>query len=443
MSKSHEKIEKNVGLMAVLIAVAVSFGGLAEIVPLMYQAEAIEPLPGVKPYPALAAGRARRLRPRGLLQLPLADGAHAALRDRALRPLLAGRRIGVRPPVPVGQQAHRAGPRARRRPLFGRLAPRAPGQPARRGARVQHAGFPWLATNVVDGAQVARRMRALRTLGDPYSGCRDRRRPRGRPARPNSMPWSPTCRVWGSTPRRETDTHAFRNHHRHPAAAVHRRLGLGLEPEAQARVRRGRAACRSRTPTPPGAAAMTAGWSMVRHRARGAQHHRLRVAAVVDGPAPPGDSAPDQTSHVWDGDITEYNKPLPRWWINLFYLTIVFSLGYLAWYPGAGSFAGSRAGRRRPSTRATRRRATQARCHVRAFRGTSRSPLLAATPQALTLGKSIFGNTARPATAPAAAARPATRTSPTRSGTGVARRSRCCRPCSTAAGPRCPSGAPR
>jgi cytochrome c oxidase cbb3-type subunit II len=55
---SHEKVEKNVGLMAVLIAVAVSFGGLAEIVPLMFQAEAIEPLEGVKPYPALElAGR--------------------------------------------------------------------------------------------------------------------------------------------------------------------------------------------------------------------------------------------------------------------------------------------------------------------------------------------------------------------------------------------------
>ena len=54
----HEKIEKNVGLMAVLIAVAISFGGLAQIVPLMFQAEAIEPLEGVKPYPALQlAGR--------------------------------------------------------------------------------------------------------------------------------------------------------------------------------------------------------------------------------------------------------------------------------------------------------------------------------------------------------------------------------------------------
>ncbi len=53
-----------------------------------------------------------------------------------------------------------------------------------------------------------------------------------------------------------------------------------------------------------------------------------------------GDSA-QTTGHVWDGDITEYNKPLPRWWINLFYLTIVFAIGYLVWYPGMGNFAGT------------------------------------------------------------------------------------------------------
>ncbi len=55
---THEKIEKNVALMAVLVTIAVSFGGLAQIVPLMFQAEAVQPLPGVKPYPALElAGR--------------------------------------------------------------------------------------------------------------------------------------------------------------------------------------------------------------------------------------------------------------------------------------------------------------------------------------------------------------------------------------------------
>jgi cytochrome c oxidase cbb3-type subunit 3 len=54
----------------------------------------------------------------------------------------------------------------------------------------------------------------------------------------------------------------------------------------------------------------------------------------------PGDPAPNDTSHVWDEDLTELNRPMPRWWVNLFYLTIVFSLGYLAWYPGLGAFAG-------------------------------------------------------------------------------------------------------
>lgn len=45
--------------------------------------------------------------------------------------------------------------------------------------------------------------------------------------------------------------------------------------------------------------------------------------------------------HVWDGDLQEYNNPLPRWWIGLFYLTIVFAIGYLVLYPGFGNYAGT------------------------------------------------------------------------------------------------------
>src|SRR3546814_7206007 len=45
------------------------------------------------------------------------------------------------------------------------------------------------------------------------------------------------------------------------------------------------------------------------------------------------------TGHVWDGDLREYTKPMPRWWIIWFYLTIVFAIGYLVWYPGFGNFA--------------------------------------------------------------------------------------------------------
>ena len=44
--------------------------------------------------------------------------------------------------------------------------------------------------------------------------------------------------------------------------------------------------------------------------------------------------------HVWDEDLAEYNNPLPRWWMWMFYLTIVFGLAYLVLYPGLGSFAG-------------------------------------------------------------------------------------------------------
>lgn len=49
----------------------------------------------------------------------------------------------------------------------------------------------------------------------------------------------------------------------------------------------------------------------------------------------------DNTSgHVWDEDIREMNNPLPRWWVGMFVITIIFSLFYLAAYPGLGSFAG-------------------------------------------------------------------------------------------------------
>lgn len=50
--------------------------------------------------------------------------------------------------------------------------------------------------------------------------------------------------------------------------------------------------------------------------------------------------ATESTGHVWDGDITELNNPLPRWWFVMFILTIVFTVAYLAFYPGLGNFAG-------------------------------------------------------------------------------------------------------
>ncbi len=47
------------------------------------------------------------------------------------------------------------------------------------------------------------------------------------------------------------------------------------------------------------------------------------------------------TGHIYDEDLVELNNPLPRWWLWMFVITIVFSLGYLYLYPGLGSYKGS------------------------------------------------------------------------------------------------------
>lgn len=46
------------------------------------------------------------------------------------------------------------------------------------------------------------------------------------------------------------------------------------------------------------------------------------------------------TGHVWDDDLKELNTPLPRWWLHLFNITIIFALVYLVFFPGLGNFAG-------------------------------------------------------------------------------------------------------
>jgi cytochrome c oxidase cbb3-type subunit 3 len=107
----------------------------------------------------------------------------------------------------------------------------------------------------------------------------------------------------------------------------------------------------------------------------------------------PGDPKPEDTSHVWDGDLTEYNKPLPKWWINLFWITIVFGVGYLLWYPGFGNFAGY--SKWSSQQEHAQRKAAYAATLEETFAPFKGQPIdvLAANPEALKLGRSIFSNT--------------------------------------------------
>ncbi len=169
MSNPHEKIERNVGLMAMLIAVAVSFGGLAEIVPLMYQAETIQPLPGVKPYPALQlAGR----------DIYVREGCYNC-HSQMVRTLrfeteryghysLAGESVYDRP---FQWGSKRTGPDLAR--IGGRYSDdwhRAHlNNPRDVVPESNMPSFPWLAQTTIDGQRIATHMRALQRLGDPYS----------------------------------------------------------------------------------------------------------------------------------------------------------------------------------------------------------------------------------------------------------------------------------
>ena len=61
---------------------------------------------------------------------------------------------------------------------------------------------------------------------------------------------------------------------------------------------------------------------------------RLRIPSTKE------EDGSETTGHVWDEDLRELNNPLPRWWLGLFWITIVFSIVYLVLYPGLGRYEG-------------------------------------------------------------------------------------------------------
>ncbi len=168
---SHEKIETNIGWMAILIAVVISFGGLAEIVPLMYQAEAIEPLPGVKPYEPLAlAGR----------DIYVREGCYNC-HSQMVRTLrfeteryghysMAGESVYDRP---FQWGSKRTGPDLAR--IGGRYSDDWHrvhlGNPRDVVPLSNMPGYPFLAKTPVDVDSIIADMHALKTIGDPYSNA--------------------------------------------------------------------------------------------------------------------------------------------------------------------------------------------------------------------------------------------------------------------------------
>jgi len=96
--------------------------------------------------------------------------------------------------------------------------------------------------------------------------------------------------------------------------------------------------------------------------------------------------------HVWDGDLQERNNPMPRWWLMLFYISIVFCLVYFLLYPALGSYAGTLAwsSRAQYETEVARAQSKYGPLYA-AFAGRDAADLVK-DPKAMALGHSLFAN---------------------------------------------------
>jgi cytochrome c oxidase cbb3-type subunit III len=105
----------------------------------------------------------------------------------------------------------------------------------------------------------------------------------------------------------------------------------------------------------------------------------------------PGEAAKGEvTGHVWDGDLQERNNPMPRWWLILFFATIVFCLVYFLLYPSLGGFKGVLGWSKQSQYAQEMAEAAERYGPMyAAFRGQD-IPALAANPKALALGRSLF-----------------------------------------------------
>ena len=103
-------------------------------------------------------------------------------------------------------------------------------------------------------------------------------------------------------------------------------------------------------------------------------------------------AADNSTGHVFDEDLVEMNNPLPRWWMILFVLTVLFSFGYVAVFPGLGSLPGQFGWTSHNQLEAEQQAANAAMAQVYAgFKGLPAAEL-SHNPKAMAIGERLFIN---------------------------------------------------
>jgi cytochrome c oxidase cbb3-type subunit 2 len=169
MASAHDKVEKHLGLLVILIVVVVSVGGLVEIVPLFFQRSTTEAVEGLKPYSALQLeGR----------DIYVREGCYVC-HSQMIRPFraeteryghysVAGEFVYDRPfqwgSKRTGPDLHRVGGRYSDEWHVAHLM-----NPRDVVPESIMPGYPWLAANKLDRDTIRRKLRALKRLGHPYT----------------------------------------------------------------------------------------------------------------------------------------------------------------------------------------------------------------------------------------------------------------------------------
>ncbi len=169
MATGHEKVEKNIGLMIVLVLIVVSIGGLVQIVPLFFQDSMTEPIAGLKPYsPLRLSGRDIYIRESCMVCHSQMIRPFRAETERYGHYSVAGEFVYDRPfqwgSKRTGPDLHRVG--GRYSDEWHQVHMTNPRDVVPESIM---PGYPWLEENELDGSDIQKKMEVLRTLGAPYS----------------------------------------------------------------------------------------------------------------------------------------------------------------------------------------------------------------------------------------------------------------------------------
>ncbi|OFA33246.1 cytochrome c oxidase, cbb3-type subunit II [Glaciecola punicea] len=169
MKNPHELIEKNVGLLTILVLIAISFGAMAQILPLMFQQQVLEPVKGLRPYTAL------EMEGRDIYIREGCVGCHSQM----IRPFrseteryghysVAGESVWERPFLwgskRTGPDLARVGERYSDEWHRVHLI-----NPRNVVPESNMPGYPWLAENILTGKHTARKLEVNKMLGVPYT----------------------------------------------------------------------------------------------------------------------------------------------------------------------------------------------------------------------------------------------------------------------------------